>query len=55
MSRTQRHLALSRDTIMKLANSMSAEGPLRTTFLFGSGNSKILGACETQGWRAGGD
>ena len=43
----ERHLILSRDTIMKLANSMSAEEPLRTTFLSAPAIRKVLGACET--------
>jgi tetratricopeptide (TPR) repeat protein len=48
----ERHLALSHDTIMKLANSMSAEDPLRTNFLSAPAIRKVLGACETQGLRA---
>jgi hypothetical protein len=38
----QRHLALSRKTIMKLANSLPAEEPLRQTFLSAPAISKIL-------------
>ena len=48
----ERHLALRHDTIMKLANSMSAEDPLRTKFLSAPAIRKVLGACETQGLRA---
>jgi tetratricopeptide (TPR) repeat protein len=43
----ERHLALSRDTIMKLANSMSAEEPLRQIFLSAPMVRKILGDRET--------
>jgi len=43
----ERHLALSRDTIMKLANSMSAEEPLRQIFLSAPMVRKILGGRET--------
>jgi tetratricopeptide (TPR) repeat protein len=43
----ERHLALSRATIMKLANSMSAEEPLRQKFLSAPRIRKILGAGET--------
>ena len=49
----KRQLLLSRDTIMKLANSMSAEEPLRAKFLSAPAIRKILGACETQDSRAG--
>jgi DNA-binding winged helix-turn-helix (wHTH) protein/tetratricopeptide (TPR) repeat protein len=49
----KRQLLLSRDTIMKLANSMSAEEPLRAKFLSAPAIRKVLGACETQGSRAG--
>jgi len=43
----QRHLALSRETITKLANSMSAEEPLRHTFLSAPEIRKILDEGET--------
>jgi tetratricopeptide (TPR) repeat protein len=43
----QRHLALSRETITKLANSMSAEEPLRHTFLSAPEIRKILDGGET--------
>jgi tetratricopeptide (TPR) repeat protein len=43
----ERHLALSRATIMKLANSMSAEEPLRRTFLSAPMIRKILDDGET--------
>jgi DNA-binding winged helix-turn-helix (wHTH) protein/tetratricopeptide (TPR) repeat protein len=43
----ERHLALSRATIMKLANSMSAEEPLRQKFLSAPMIRKILGDGET--------
>jgi hypothetical protein len=43
----ERHLALSRATIMKLANSMSAEEPLRQKFLSAPMIRKILGDSET--------
>ncbi len=39
----KRHLALSRDTIMKLANSLPAEEPLRHIFLSAPMIRKILG------------
>jgi hypothetical protein len=39
----ERHLALSRETIMKLANSLPAEEPLRRTFLSAPMVRKILG------------
>jgi len=38
----ERHRALSRDTIMKLANSMSAEDPLRTNFLSAPAIRRLL-------------
>jgi tetratricopeptide (TPR) repeat protein len=41
------HLALSRDTIMKLANSLPAEEPLRQIFLSASMVRKILGNRES--------
>jgi DNA-binding winged helix-turn-helix (wHTH) protein/tetratricopeptide (TPR) repeat protein len=44
----ERHLALSRATIMKLANSISAEEPLRRTFLSAPMIRKILGDGEPQ-------
>jgi tetratricopeptide (TPR) repeat protein len=44
----ERQLALSRATIMKLANSMSAEEPLRAKFLSAPMVRKILGDGETQ-------
>jgi tetratricopeptide (TPR) repeat protein len=43
----ERHLALSRATIMKLANSMSAEEPLRQKFLSAPMVRKILDDGET--------
>ena len=43
----KRHLALSRDTIMKLANSLPAEEPLRQTFLSAPMVRKIFGDGET--------
>jgi hypothetical protein len=39
----QQHLALSRDMIMKLANSLPVEEPLRKTFLSAPAVRKILG------------
>lgn len=48
----QRHLALSRDTIMKLANSLPAEEPLRQTFLSAPAIRKILDDRETPYLRA---
>jgi hypothetical protein len=39
----ERHRELSRATIMKLANSLPAEEPLRTTFLSAPMIRKILG------------
>jgi hypothetical protein len=36
------HLALSRETIMKLANSVSTEEPLRQTYLSAPAVRKIL-------------
>jgi tetratricopeptide (TPR) repeat protein len=48
----ERHLALSRATIMKLANSMSAEEPLRRTFLSAPMIRKILGDGENPILRA---
>src|ERR1700676_4864453 len=49
----KRQLLLSRDTIMKLANSMPAEEPLRTKFLSAPAIRKTLGACEAQDSRSG--
>ena len=43
----ERHLALSRDTVMKLANSLPAEEPLRQIFLSAPVIHKILGDSET--------
>jgi hypothetical protein len=43
------HLALSRETIMKLANSMPAEEPLRQTFLTAPVVHKILDEAELRG------
>ena len=43
----QRHLALSRATIMNLANSLPAEERLRQTFLSSPAIRKILGDGET--------
>jgi hypothetical protein len=48
----KRHLALSRETIMKLANCLPAEEPLRQTFLSAPMVRKILGNGETPGLRA---
>jgi DNA-binding winged helix-turn-helix (wHTH) protein/tetratricopeptide (TPR) repeat protein len=48
----ERHLALSRETIMKLANSLPEDEPLRRTFLSAPMVRKILGAGETPGSRA---
>ena len=50
----QRHLALSRETIMKLANSLAGEEPLRQTFLSAPTISKILGDREATYLRAKG-
>jgi tetratricopeptide (TPR) repeat protein len=47
----ERHLTLSRDTIMKLANSLPAEEPLRHIFLSAPVIHKILGD-EAPGLRA---
>jgi tetratricopeptide (TPR) repeat protein len=47
-----RHLALSRETIMKLANSLPAEEPLRQTFLSARMIRDILGDSETPRSRA---
>ena len=44
-----RHLALSRETIMKLANSLPAEEPLRRTFLSAPMIRRILGDSEARG------
>jgi hypothetical protein len=46
------HLALSRETIMKLANSLPAEEPLRQTFLSAPAIRKILCDRETPYLRA---
>jgi DNA-binding winged helix-turn-helix (wHTH) protein/tetratricopeptide (TPR) repeat protein len=43
----ERHIALSRETIMKLANSLPADEPLRQIFLSAPMISKILGTGET--------
>ncbi len=43
----ERQLALSRETIMKLANSLPAEEPLRHIFLSAPKIRKILGEGET--------
>jgi hypothetical protein len=43
----ERHLALSRETILKLANSLPAEEPLRQIFLSAPMVRKILGEGET--------
>jgi len=48
----ERHLALSRDTIMKLANSLPAEEPLRHIFLSAPMIRKILDDSEVPGLRA---
>jgi DNA-binding winged helix-turn-helix (wHTH) protein/tetratricopeptide (TPR) repeat protein len=48
----ERHLALSRETIMKLANSLPAEEPLRQTFLSAPTVRKILSDVETPSSRA---
>jgi hypothetical protein len=48
----QHHLALSRDTIMKLANSLPAEEPLRQTFLSAAAIRKILDERKTPYLRA---
>jgi len=48
----ERQRALSRDTIVKLANSMPAEEPLRTKFLSAPAIRKVLGASKTQALRA---
>ena len=39
----ERHLALSRETVMKLANSLPTEEPLRQTYLSAPIVRKILG------------
>jgi len=51
-SLAERHLALSRDTIMKLADSLPAEAPLRRTFLSAPTIRRILGNSETPRLRA---
>jgi len=43
----ERHLALSRETVMKLADSLSAEEPLRQTFLSAPMICNILADSET--------
>ncbi len=43
----EHHLALSRETIMKLANSLPAAEPLRQIFLSAQMIRKILGAGKT--------
>ena len=48
----ERHLALSRETIIKLANSLPAEEPLRRIFLSASMIREILGDSEAPGSRA---
>jgi hypothetical protein len=48
----ERHLALSRETIMKLANSLPAEEPLRQIFLSAPMIRKVLGEAEPPGSRA---
>jgi tetratricopeptide (TPR) repeat protein len=48
----ERHRALSRETIMKLANSLPAEEPLRKIFLSAPMIRKILGDGETPKSRA---
>jgi hypothetical protein len=48
----KRHLALSRETIVKLADSLPAEEPLRQTFLSAPMIRNILGDCETPSSRA---
>jgi DNA-binding winged helix-turn-helix (wHTH) protein/tetratricopeptide (TPR) repeat protein len=48
----ERHLALSRETIMKLANSLPAEEPLRQTFLSAPMIRDILSDSETPRSRA---
>jgi DNA-binding winged helix-turn-helix (wHTH) protein/tetratricopeptide (TPR) repeat protein len=48
----EHHQALSRETIMKLANSLPAEEPLRQTFLSAPLVRKILGESETPKSRA---
>jgi hypothetical protein len=45
----ERHQALSRETIMKLADSLPAEEPLRRTFLSTPTVGRILGNSETPG------
>jgi len=47
----ERHLALSRETIMKLANSLPAEEPLRQTFLSSPMVRSVLGDGKTEGRR----
>jgi tetratricopeptide (TPR) repeat protein len=48
----ERHLGLSRDTIMKLANSLPADEPLRHMFLSAAMIRRILGESETPRSRA---
>jgi FixJ family two-component response regulator/DNA-binding winged helix-turn-helix (wHTH) protein/tetratricopeptide (TPR) repeat protein len=48
----KRHLALSRETIMKLANSLPPDEPLRQIFLSAPMISKILSDAETRRSRA---
>jgi len=48
----ERHLAVSRETIMKLANSLPAEEPLRQIFLSAPRIRRILGDGETPFVRA---
>jgi tetratricopeptide (TPR) repeat protein len=43
----EHHREISRATIMKLANSLGPEGPLRTTFLSAPSVGKVLGNAET--------
>jgi DNA-binding winged helix-turn-helix (wHTH) protein/tetratricopeptide (TPR) repeat protein len=47
----ERHLALSRDTIMKLANSLPTEEPLRQIFVSAPMIRKILGDGESLSFR----
>jgi tetratricopeptide (TPR) repeat protein len=44
----ERHLSLSRETIMKLANSLPTEEPLRQTFLSSPRVERVLGDAKTE-------
>jgi len=48
----KRHLVLRRETILKLANSLPADKPLRQIFLSAPMIRKILGSRQTRSSRA---